>query len=140
MISRNSAAAASVRRCSSSGGRSGAEMYRFPGFRAVTTADFNGDSKLDLAIANNGFNSGNTVSILLGKGDGTFANHVDYATDQVPVWVALADFNGDHKPDLAVATNRGASVLLGNGDGTFQTHSDYNLQVVGGTWPPRMLT
>src|SRR5205823_6165543 len=44
---------------------------------AVGVGDFNGDGKLDLAVTNFGIN---TVSILLGNGDGTFRARVDYAT------------------------------------------------------------
>jgi hypothetical protein len=95
------------------------------GPQSVTTADFNGDSKLDLAIANNGFNSGNTVSILLGKGDGTFLPHVDYLTTNVPLTVATGDFNMDGKLDLVVGNFGTISIFLGKGDGTFQPRVDY---------------
>ena len=64
----------------------------------------------------------NTVSVLLGNGDGTFTATSDYATGSNPYAVAVGDFNGDGKQDLAVA-DYGAntvSVLLGDGDGTFQ--------------------
>src|SRR5439155_7272305 len=94
---------------------------------SVATADFNGDGKLDLAVANF---SGNTVSIFLGNGDGTFHVQLDYATGTDPYSVAVGDFNRDGKMDLAVANGLGSSgntvsVLLGNGDGTFQPHVDY---------------
>lgn len=95
---------------------------------AVTVGDLNGDGKLDLVTANNYNNTVSTVSVLLGNGDGTFRTHVEYATDQAPASVVVADFNADHRPDLAVATAGGASILLGNGDGTFQSHSDYRVQ------------
>jgi hypothetical protein len=36
-------------------------------------------------------------------------------------FTAVGDFNGDGKPDLAVATGEGVSVLLGKGDGTLQS-------------------
>ena len=62
------------------------------------------------------------VSVLLGNGDGTFRPPTqDFATDACPVSVAVADLNGDGKPDLVTANDYGVvSVLLGNGDGTFQ--------------------
>ncbi len=69
------------------------------GPRSLVTGDFNGDGKLDLAVA--GPSTG-TVSILLGNGDGTFQPHVDYGTGNVPVWVTTGDFNGDGKLDLAI--------------------------------------
>jgi hypothetical protein len=83
---------------------------------SIAAGDFNGDGKLDLAIANT---QDGTVSVLLGKGDGTFQPEVAYPTVNNPQSVIVADFNGDHKLDLAVGGN-GVSVLLGNGDGSFQ--------------------
>lgn len=93
----------------------------------VTAADFNGDGKLDLAVANN---TSNVVSILIGNGDGSFQPGVDYATGTNPFAVTTGDFNGDGVIDLAVANFNAAgpgsvSILLGNGDGTFQPHVDY---------------
>jgi hypothetical protein len=90
---------------------------------SVVVADFNGDGKPDIAVANRG--SGN-VSILLGSGNGTFQAAVNFVAGGGPQRIAVGDFNGDGKLDLAVllagdATNGpGFSVLLGNGDGTFQ--------------------
>ena len=71
--------------------------------------------------------SANTVSVLLGNGDGTFQAQQPYAVGVDPVGVVVADFNGDGIADLAV-TNGGdntVSVLLGNGDGTFQAQKTY---------------
>jgi hypothetical protein len=88
--------------------------------------DFNGDGKADLAVVNA---SSNTVSILLGNGDGSFRTKADFATGTQPWGLAVGDFNGDGKLDLAVA-NRGAnsvSILLGNGDGTFLPRTDIAL-------------
>ncbi|HEV2351619.1 MAG TPA: choice-of-anchor D domain-containing protein [Terriglobia bacterium] len=93
---------------------------------SMALADFNGDGKLDLAVANNDARA-DSVSILLGNGDGTFQAHVDYATGVSPVSVTIGDFNGDGKLDLATADagSNTVSILLGNGDGTFQTNQDF---------------
>jgi hypothetical protein len=84
----------------------------------IVAGDFNGDGKLDLAVAN--FSS-STVSILLGNGDGTFQTHVDYPVGSQTISVTTGDFNGDGKLDLALVGGQVVSILLGNGDGTFGT-------------------
>lgn len=96
---------------------------------SVAAGDFNGDGKLDLAIANS---QDDTASVLLGNGDGTFQTQIVYPTVSGPQSVIVADFNGDGKPDLAVGgtpggggAGRGVSVLLGNGDGTFQNALEF---------------
>jgi uncharacterized protein (TIGR03437 family) len=88
--------------------------------QTVAIGDLNRDGIPDLAVASNG---SNTVSVLLGKGDGTFKPSVDYPAGQGATGVAIADFNGDGKPDLAVGNVAvgSVSILLGNGDGTFQS-------------------
>ena len=89
----------------------------------MAVGDVNGDGKPDLVVANYGDNS---VSVLLGNGDGTFLPRPAYATGSSPFAVAVADVNGDGKPDLVVANygSNSVSVLLGNGDGTFQPQAD----------------
>jgi hypothetical protein len=95
----------------------------------VTVEDFNRDGKLDLAVSAYGASSAfsnpafSVVSILLGNGDGTFQPRLDFAVPFQLIAMAVGDFNGDGKPDIAVAGD-GLSVLLGNGDGTFQPHID----------------
>jgi hypothetical protein len=85
---------------------------------AVKTGDFNNDGILDMAVANA---NDNTVSILLGNGDGTFTAAAPVSTGGFPFYLAVADFNHDGAADLAVSNEADStvSVLLGNGDGTF---------------------
>ena len=86
----------------------------------VSVADFNGDGKLDLVVANG--NAG-TVTILLGNGDGTFtqATGSPITVGNTPDALAIGDFLGNGKLDIAVANFGDGTVtlLLGNGDGTF---------------------
>jgi hypothetical protein len=84
---------------------------------AIVAGDFTGDSRLDLAVANNG---DGTVSVLMGNGDGTFAPQVTYPVGPTPGAIVAGDFNGDGRLDLAVADGDGVQLLLGDGDGTFQ--------------------
>src|ERR1700674_3445380 len=88
---------------------------------SVAIGDFNGDGKMDLAVADSEDGQTGRVNILLGNGDGTFQPFVSYAAEAGTTFVVSGDFNGDGKLDLAVTNLYGnsVSVLLGNGDGTF---------------------
>ncbi|PYK60886.1 MAG: hypothetical protein DME21_10565, partial [Verrucomicrobia bacterium] len=94
----------------------------------MAVGDFNDDGKPDLLVVNKGFTGLGYMSVLLGNGDGTFQTAGDYDTGTVASYVAVGDFNGDNKPDVAVANSGSGkvSVLLGNGDGTFQTAINYS--------------
>jgi hypothetical protein len=91
----------------------------------VVVADLNHDSHLDLIAVNQNVNGNGSISVLLGKGDGTFQPAVNYSVGVASVSVSVGDFNGDGNLDLIVADRGGilpgdAELLLGNGDGTFQ--------------------
>src|SRR5262249_16144508 len=88
--------------------------------RALTVADFNGDGTLDLAAANN---NSNDISVLLGRGDGTFQNQVRYPAGKYPFSLVADDFNGDGPLHPIIGNQEGTetSILLGLGDGTFVT-------------------
>jgi FG-GAP-like repeat len=92
---------------------------------ALLTADFRGNGRTDLAVVNayDGSATPGSVSILLSNGNGAFKSHVDYPVGNYPVGIAVGDFNGDNKLDLAVVNDYDStvSILFGKGDGTFQS-------------------
>jgi PKD repeat protein len=83
---------------------------------SVAISDLNADGKADLAVVNS---ASNTVSVLLGKGDGTMESRADFGAGRNPVFVAVGDLNADGRPDLAVAnySSNTLSVLLNQGPG-----------------------
>jgi hypothetical protein len=81
----------------------------------------NGDGHLDIITGNFG---GDSVSVLLGNGNGTFQTQATFETNR-PYSVTLGDVNGDGRLDITTASYSSdtARVLLGNGNGTFQTQA-----------------
>lgn len=81
------------------------------------TADFNGDNKLDLVITNS---KASTVGIVPGDGAGGFGTGRYFSLPSHAGALAIADFDRDGKPDLAIHTDRvGVSILLNDGSGGF---------------------
>ena len=88
-------------------------------------ADLSGNGIQDIMVENA---SSNTVSVLMGNGDGTFKPAVSYATGSNPWSMDIGDLTGNGKLDI-VTCNQAAntvSVLMSNGDGTFQPAIDYS--------------
>jgi hypothetical protein len=84
------------------------------GINAFGVGDFNGDGITDLVVDDEDTGK---LTVLLGKGDGTFAAGQTLLFSTISI--AIADFNGDGKLDMALAGSSQTTILLGNGDGTF---------------------
>jgi hypothetical protein len=92
-----------------------------PGPDGLAAVDWNKDGKMDLVVSNGGAAAASqSVSILLGNGDGTFQPHHDIIGAPHANSIAVGDFNGDGNPDIATSSNSPVNavlVTLGNGRG-----------------------
>jgi hypothetical protein len=103
----------------------------------VVAGDFNGDGKPDLAVANS---KSSSISILLGNGDGTFQAQIVAIQDVKvldPNSLAVGDFDGDGKLDLAIGAllgqgPEGVTIFPGQGDGTFRQGAFYKFNSPSG--------
>ena len=112
---------------------------------AMTSADVNGDGKLDLVL----FTGTNPfprcqVTVMLGNGNGTFQAPTSYQAFGEPAQIAVADLNGDRKPDIVAADylGNGLDVLLNTGVVAFTptTPLGFSPQLLGGVSPSQKVT
>jgi hypothetical protein len=92
--------------------------------RIVVAADFNNDGSQDVVIADY---LSNQVSVLIGKGDGTFKK-ARLLSVPSPIGVTNADINGDGNEDLVIIESGGSgnatlAIFLGDGKGNFHAKS-----------------
>ncbi|MFO0985378.1 MAG: VCBS repeat-containing protein [Planctomycetota bacterium] len=90
----------------------------------IRAADLDRDGDLDLVVSNTGETwEGRTISVFENLGDGTFPTKTNYTVGLGPIGVAVADFNRDGWPDIAVAdydylgSGTQVAVLLNDGNG-----------------------
>jgi hypothetical protein len=84
------------------------------------------DSKVDLAVVGS-----QGLTVFFGDGHGSFPNRVDLAAGTSLSALAIADFNGDNKPDLIVANagSNDVSIFLGDGQGGFSSPCEWPVQI-----------
>ena len=88
----------------------------------ISSSDFNNDGKNDIAIGVDG-----GIAVLLGNGDGSFVSGDLYDVGHQVGTVAIADYNGDKKADIAATVAAPyPRLLLGNGQGSFTLAADQN--------------
>ena len=92
----------------------------------IAVGDVNADAVLDIVTANH---QGNTVSVLLGNGDGKFQQQVEITAGNGCHAVAIGDLNDDGVGDIVSAGywEGTVSVHLSNGDGTFQSEKKFSV-------------
>jgi hypothetical protein len=126
-----------------SGGKGDGTFTQGPSYTAsstpnhLATADFNGDGLTDLVVCNTGASS---VNVYLGNGtggvpDGTFQSGISVPAGTGPNAAAIADWDQDGRPDIAIASNNSTnstSILLGLGNGTFEVPQTF---ATGGSNP-----
>ncbi len=96
------------------------------GPHALVMSDLNLDGRLDVAVA---CFFADTVSILLGRGDGTFEPSFGVPVGNAPSGIVAGDFSGDGLPDLALANlfENSASILVGTGNGSFAPRVNFSV-------------
>ncbi len=101
----------------------------FPG----ASGDFNADGRLDLAVYYGPPTAQNPFNVFLGGGDGSFLIVTNNLLNAMGGALAVGDFNGDAKADLAVVNDTAnLHLLLGDGTGAFVIVTNYDRRLIGG--------
>ena len=102
----------------------------------MAVGDFNGDGKLNVALAGYVSSTQEVVQIELGKGDGTFTTSqtIDMAPNLNATGITTGDFDGDGKLDLAVISNTANQVYFYKGSGTGTFTSAASVTVGSSPW------
>jgi hypothetical protein len=87
---------------------------------SVALADFDGDGVLDAAVASPRAPRGRHLTVLLGRGDGTFRLRRYFPVRVYAGRLSSADLNGDGQPDLVFSDGGALAVMLNRGDATFE--------------------
>lgn len=105
-----------------------ANAYQGSGGNQTLIADLNGDKLNDVLLTNG------KIGVLLNGGGGKFGSPVEYG-DNFSNRVALGDFNGDGKPDLAAVSNderiQSFVIYMNAGSGSFSTGTKYKVSTAG---------
>ena len=117
-------------------------VFGFATASVMATADLNKDGNNDLVVTNSVGTSSGSVSVLMGKADGTFQTAVSYPTaGSGAIAAVIDDVNGDGKLDIVAVSSALAnsgpveqqiSVLLGKGDGTFNAAQSFTAPALPG--------